>query len=492
MKRFSRPKSAVWRHRAKYPLGVLFLGIVCILLSGSVRAQETALETLKKSGKAFASVAKQVSPGVVFVRVEKTVEQEGPLSFVWPQGHNSSGDDLLRRFFDFPFQESPPRQEHVIGQGSGFFISSDGYILTNNHVVGDADRVTVTLEDGREFTAKTVGTDPHSDVAVIKIDADQLPALNLGNSDDVEVGEWVVAVGNPFGLSHTITAGIVSAKGRNTVGITDYENFIQTDAAINPGNSGGPLIDLEGKVIGMNTAIFSQSGGYMGIGFAIPINMAKTISDQLIENGTVTRGYLGIVIQDLTPELAESFGLAGEKGILVAQVNDDSPAAKAGLKEGDVIVGLDDQVTGTMGDFRNKIALTAPGAKQTLHVLRGGKRIDLTVTIGKLSEDSGHGGNLTETTHELGLTVQDLTPELAARLNLEGETGVVVTQIAPGSAAERAGLRPGVLIQEVNRTRIANLQQFQRALREDGHGDQEVLLLVREGEFSRFVVLHVD
>jgi serine protease Do len=450
-----------------------------------------ALETLKESGKAFASVARQVSPGVVFVRVEKTVEQEGPFSFVWPQGRHSPGEDLLRRFFDFPFQQSPRSQKHVVGQGSGFLISNDGYILTNNHVVGDADKVTVTLEDGREFSAETVGADPHSDIAVIKIDEGHLPALKMGDSDAVEVGEWVVAVGNPFGLSHTITAGIVSAKGRNTVGIADYENFIQTDAAINPGNSGGPLIDLDGNVIGMNTAIFSHNGGYMGIGFAIPINMAKAISDQLIESGSVTRGYLGIVIQDLTPELAQTFGIEGEKGILVAEVTEDSPAAKAGLRQGDVIVSVDDRATGTRGDFRNRIALTAPGTKRTLGLLREGKRLDLTVSIGKLPEDSGQGVKSAEATREYGLTVQNLTPELAARLDLEQTAGVVVTQVAPGSAADRAGIRAGALIEEVNRKQVANLQEFRQALNES-HGDRGILLLVREGRFSRFVVLHAQ
>jgi serine protease Do len=495
MKRFNRSTTAAWRPQYTTQLWGLLLGLMLLLAASAALAQETALETLKESGKAFASVAKQVSPGVVFVRVEKTVEQRGPFSFAWPQGNNSPGDspdgDLLRRFFDFPLQNSPPREEHVVGQGSGFLISRDGYILTNNHVVGDADKVTVTLEDGREFSAKTVGTDPHSDVAVIKIDADQLPALKLGDSDAVDVGEWVVAVGNPFGLSHTITAGIVSAKGRNAVGIADYENFIQTDAAINPGNSGGPLIDLDGNVIGMNTAIFSQSGGYMGIGFAIPINMAKAISGQLIENGSVTRGYLGIVIQNLTPELAETFGFKGEKGILVAQVNEDSPAARAGLKQGDVIVSFNGQPAGSVGDFRNRVALIAPGTKGTLTILRAEKRLDLTVTIGKLSEDSDQTRKSAETTKEYGLTVQDLTPDLAARLDLEGEVGVVVTQIAPGSAAERAGIQPGALIQEVNQERVRSLKDFQSALKMS-HGDQGVLLLIKQGGFSRFIVLHAE
>jgi serine protease Do len=306
----------------------------------------------------------------------------------------------------------------------------------------------------------------------------------------VEVGEWVLAVGNPFGLSHTVTEGIVSAKGRNTVGIADYENFIQTDAAINPGNSGGPLINLDGDVVGINTAIYSQSGGYMGIGFAIPINMATAISDQLIENGSVTRGYLGIVIQDLTPDLAKSFGYGDRKGIVVAQVKDGSPAADAGLQQGDVIVGLDGESVDSMGDFRNRIALTVPGKKRVVSVLRSGDRIDLSVTIGKLDKNSSQARMSPAVTEELGLEVQDLTPNLAAQLGLEGESGVLVTQVSPGSVAANAGIRRGALIQEVNRTKVADVEDYQAALGER-RDDQGVLLLIKQDGVSRFVVLDV-
>jgi len=236
--------------------------------------------------------------------------------------------------------------------------------MTNNHVVGDADKVTVRLKDGREFTAKTIGTDPRSDVAVIKIDAANLPVLALGDSDSLEVGEWVIAIGSPFGLSHTLTVGVVSAKGRSRVGIADYENFIQTDAAINPGNSGGPLVDLYGRAVGMNTAIFSRNGGYMGIGFAIPINMASTIKDQLIKTGRVTRGHLGIVIQDLTPELAESFGLDDHNGVLVAEVTQGSPAEKAGMKQGDVVVEFNNKPVENIGSFSQQCGAQDSG-KQT-------------------------------------------------------------------------------------------------------------------------------
>jgi serine protease Do len=478
-------------HRAMIPLGAFLIGLALAVQPALVQAQDHGVESLRQSGEAFATIAKEVSPAVVFIKVEKTVEEQG-LPFAWPQSNQQNDQDFpqdfLHQFFNFPFRDNSPRKEHVVGQGSGFIVSNDGYIVTNNHVVGDADRVTVTLQDGREFTAKTVGTDPHSDIAVIKIDGDHLPDLKMGDSDKLDVGEWVLAVGNPFGLSHTITAGIVSAKGRSSVGITDYEDFIQTDAAINPGNSGGPLVDLDGDVVGMNTAIFSQSGGYMGIGFAIPANMVRSISDQIIEHGSVTRGYLGVTIQDLTPELAKSFGIHDEKGILVAQVVDDTPASKAGLKQGDLIVALNGGPTGKMGEFRNRIALTAPGTKDTLTILRDGKREDVDVTIGTLPQNAGSEKTTPATTQQIGLTVQNLTPDLAARLNYEGETGVVVSQVEHGSVAELAGIRAGSLIQEVNRTEVANVKQFQQAVDKTPKG-QPILLLVKEGQYSRFVAL---
>jgi len=464
------------------------------------QGQSNGTENLRMMGKAFASTAKRVSPAVVFVKVEKVVESQPNVQFFSPFGGDSPfGDDFLQRFFGTPspqeqprkFRQIPRQQQRVMGQGSGFIISPDGYIMTNNHVVGDADKVTVKLEDGREFTAKTVGTDPHSDVAVIKIDATNLPVLALGNSDTLEVGEWVLAIGNPFGLSHTLTAGIVSAKGRSSLGLADYENFIQTDAAINPGNSGGPLVDLNGKAVGMNTAIFSQSGGYMGIGFAIPINMARVIKDQLIKTGHVTRGYLGIVIQDLTPELAKSFGLDDHQGILVAEVTEDSPAKRAGLRQGDVIVEFDGKAAEEVGAFRNRVSLEAPGTKEKITVLRDGKRQTLAVTIGKLPDTVLTASTESHTPDKLGLTVQNLTPELADRFGYQGEKGVVVTQVTPGSVAALAGIQPGMLIQEVNRRHVHNVQELKQAVRGSGN-KKSVLLLVKDDKYSRYVVLNIE
>ena len=366
----------------------LFLGLVLaagMALPGLASAQGQGLENLRQTGQAFRAVAKEVSPAVVFIQVEKTTEQPQMSPFASPF-NGPFGDDFFRRFFGTPPQGhghgTMPKRE-MRAQGSGFIISPDGLIMTNNHVVGGADKVTVRLHDGREFTAKVVGTDPPTDVAVIKIDANDLPVAQLGDSDKLEVGDWVLAIGNPFGLSHTLTAGIVSAKGRSGIGLADYENFIQTDAAINPGNSGGPLVNLDGQVVGINTAIFSRSGGYMGIGFAIPINMAKQIRDQLVENGTVTRGQLGVYIQDLTDDLAQSFGLKDSKGILISKVIEDSPAAKAGLKQGDIVLKADGKPVGKVNEFRNGIAMTAPGTVVRLDILRNGKPEQIKVTIGK-------------------------------------------------------------------------------------------------------------
>lgn len=469
-------------------LGILFISLVllCAGMTGTAHAQEEALKNLKETGKAFASVARGASPSVVFIKVEKTVE-------AGPSMRSPFNDEFFRRFFGQPMpgqpQEMPQQKRMIQGQGSGFIISPDGYILTNNHVVGEADKVLVKLLDGREFEAKTIGTDPPTDVAVIKIEAKNLPVLPLGDSDRLEVGEWVLALGNPFGLSHTLTAGIVSALGRSSVGISDYEDYIQTDAAINPGNSGGPLIDLEGKVVGINTAIYSRSGGYMGIGFAIPINMAQNIYNQLIDHGSVTRGYLGITIQDLTPELARSFGLADATGVLIAQVMPDTPAEKAGLKQGDVIVKFNGEPVEGFAPFRNKVALTQPGTKVEITVIRDGKEKTFAVTIEKLPAEEQAAASPPDTLDKLGLTVTTLTKELADQYGYTDEKGVVVTQVDPDSAAARAGFKPGVLITEANRKAIANIKDFKQAVEENG--DKPLLLFIKDSRGARYVALDV-
>ena len=477
---------------------ILFLAST--FLAVPARARDEGIESLKETGKAFASVARKVSPAVVFIKIEKKMEGRPIVQYFSPFGEeNPFGDDLLKRFFGIPSpddssrrnQQVPRRQEVVVGQGTGFIITDDGYIMTNNHVVSGADKIVVKLEDGREFEATVVGRDPHSDVAVIRIGAADLPVLRLGDSDAVDVGEWVVAIGNPFGLSHTLTAGVVSAKGRSGVGITDYESFIQTDAAINPGNSGGPLVNLDGKAVGMNTAIASRNGGYMGIGFAIPINMAKAIGDQLIATGSVARGYLGILIQDLTPALAETFGVADSKGILVSQVTENSPAKKAGLKAGDVIVGINGKPANKVGAFRNSVALMTPGTGVRICVLRDGSKVTFDVTIGRLPDGDLNAGVETHTLDRLGLTVETASGDQDESSAGVPQEGVVVTRVESGSVAALAGIRPGMLIREVNRRQIANVKEFKQAV-DRASEKGSVLLLIQDGRYSRYLVLKVE
>ncbi len=458
-------------------------------------AQDTeGIDTLRRLGKAFANIAEKTSPAIVGIKVQKTITQNYRSMDNWPFDDRSF-DPFNDDFFDYffrrrtPQRQSPQRKYLQRAQGSGFIISADGYILTNNHLVGetDEDGITVTLSDGRELTAKTVGTDPESDVALIKIDADNLAFLELADSDALEVGEWVIAIGNPFGLSHTVTAGIVSAKGRSGIGLTAYEDFIQTDAAINPGNSGGPLVNLDGKVVGINSAIIGP-GGNIGIGLAIPINMAKGIYSQLIETGTVVRGFLGILPQDLDPKLAESFGLKDSKGILIPEVTPDSAADKAGVKPGDIIIKFNGKTVEKAQELRNRIAMLKPGTEVEIVVLQDGKQKTLTA---KLSERPAGGlasGEAKVT--ELGLTVHDLPVDLSKRFDYTDLTGVIVTNVEPSSLAELAGIKPGNLITEVNRRKINNTKEFNEAV-ENASEEGAVLLLVKDERGSRFVVLTI-
>ncbi len=479
---------------------IVLLLLVAFWIASPVHALDGCVESLRQTSKAFAAVARQVSPSVVFVQVESTRKSAAstpfPFGEEWP-----FGEELFERFFGKPFrglprQEAPKEQRRTVNQGSGFIFSSKkgvladkSYILTNNHVVEDAEKIVVKFQDGREFDAKVKGTDPKSEVAVIEIEAGGLPALPWGDSSKLEVGEWVVAMGNPFGLSHTLTVGVVSAKGRTTLGISDYEDFIQTDAAINPGNSGGPLVNLDGEVVGVNTAIFSRSGGYMGVGFAIPSNLARSVAEQLIESGEVVRGFLGIVIQPLTAELADSFGLDRTQGILVAQVSEDSPAEKAGLKQGDVIVSYQGKPVTDIGDFRNRVSLTPPGSRETLSVIRDGKRRDVAVTIGELSEAQTVAKGPTQSAEQLGLTVQTLTPELAKQVDAKAGEGVVVTQVQPNSVAAMAGIKSGDVILQLNRETVNSAAAFNRAVSKS-LAEKRVLLLIRSGDIQRYVVLN--
>jgi len=428
----------------------------------------------------FTSLAKKLGPAVVNIsttQVRRTAEQ-APTPF----GEGDPSSQFWERFFGGPIPRGPQRQA---GLGSGFVIDRDGTILTNYHVVDGAQKIVVKLSDGRSFDAKVLGKDQKTDIAIIKIDTGQdLPAATLGDSDRLEVGEWVMAIGNPFGLDHTVTSGIVSAKGRH-IGAGPYEDFIQTDASINPGNSGGPLINLRGEVVGINTAIFSQSGGNIGIGFAIPTNLVKELLPNLKDNGKVVRGYLGVTIQKITPEIAESLGMKQSSGALVADVAKAGPAERAGIKTGDVIVEFNGKEIKDSGELPLLAARTAPGKQAQLKILRNGKELTLPLTVGEFNERevvaaAESGG--------LGLAVQPVTPSMAAELGLERAEGLVITSIKPGSPADEAGLQRGDVIAEINRQPVRNRSDYDRAVEKTEKG-KSVLFLVRRGEGSLFLAL---
>jgi len=364
-------------------------------------------------------------------------------------------------------------------------VSADGYILTNNHVVEKADEVTVTLLDKEEFKAKVVGTDPKTDIALIKIDTSKkLPFVSLGDSEKLEVGEWVVAIGNPFGLGHTVTTGIVSAKGR-IIGSGPYDDFIQTDASINPGNSGGPLFNLKGEVVGINTAIIQ---GGQGIGFATPIQLAKSVLEQLKDKGKVTRGWLGVYIQRLTPDVAEKLGVPGKRGALVSDVTKDGPAEKAGIKSGDVILAFNGKEIKDEHELPAAVASTQPGKKVDVKVVRDGKEVVIPVTIAEMEGDPGKRGGAPDLSRELGLTVQDITPELAQRFEIENTKGVLVTAVEGGSPAEDAGFQEGDIVRQINRQPVPNVAEFAQLVKKV-RGDKTVLFLVERGDARLFLAV---
>jgi serine protease Do len=372
-------------------------------------------------------------------------------------------------------------------------VSEDGIILTNNHVIADADEVTVRLADDREFPAKIVGTDPKTDLGVLKIDADDLVPATLGDSDRLEVGEWVLTIGSPFGLSETLTAGIVSAKGRGTVGLVDYGDFIQTDAAINPGNSGGPLVDLHGAVVGINTAIFSRSGGSMGIGFAIPVKIAKAIKDRILAEGRVVRGYLGVFVQDLTGNLARSFGRDETGGALVAKVSPGTPAARAGLQPGDIVLELDGVKVRNSDDLRKRVSDARPDEVVHLVVFRKGEQKTLTVKLAELPDDSAaspvSGASLG---NELGMEVHPLTPEIGRAYGYAGDvSGLVVVRVKPLTPADRAGIRAGDVLLEIGDRGIRSVADYRTAL-ERSDLASGIRLRIRRGEAELFVFLRAE
>ncbi len=450
--------------------GLFFLLILFSLtLTSGVEAQPNDLKSLS-------TLVKTLSPSVVNIST-RSVQSMGtrPKS---PYGEREG--DPFEEFFERFFGDNPEREFRRRGLGSGFIISSDGYIITNNHVVERATDIEVVLQDDESYKAEIVGTDPKTDIALLKIKPKQpLPAVSFGNSERLEIGDWVVAIGNPFGLGHTVTAGIISAKGRS-LGLGAYDDFIQTDAAINPGNSGGPLFDLEGRVVGVNTAIFA---GGQGIGFAIPSSMASQIVEQLKRSGKVVRGWIGVLVQEVTPELAESIGLAEPRGALVADVTPDGPAEKAGLKRGDVIVELNGSVIEEMPELPKTVASYPPGTKTKLKVIRNGSESIISIKLGELPEQIARAQTPTrenEIEHNIGLVVQEINPRIQRRFNIDSPEGVIITNVNSGSIAEEAGLSTGDIILEINKKQIKNLDDYRNAIDKIEKGDNALFLVKRD------------
>ena len=438
----------------------------------------------------FTRVAKEAIPAVVSVKVQflPQAKSRSPFDSRSPFQDPLEGfkDDFWQRFFDFPGRNQQPEPSY--GQGSGFLVGEEGYILTNNHIVRNADTITVVLKDGREFRASLVGRDENTDIAVLKIEAKNLPHLTLGDSNRLEVGQWVVAIGNPLGLQATLTVGIVSAKDRTNLGLAQIENFIQTDAAINRGNSGGPLLNLDGEVVGINTAIATHTGGYMGIGFAIPSSIASKIMDHLVTDGSFTRGYLGVVLQGMTSDLAEAFDLDRIYGAVVSEIAEDSPAERAGVQKGDIILKHDGIEVEDMAQVRNSVAMMAPGETISLTINRGGKLLDLKIKVGSHPSNAFFNGG---TLSKLGIKVEKAGIEIKKELGLSDKDGVVITEVEPGSLASMAGIQKGSVILSVNRKAVAKAEEFYQRVSEHDP-EKPILFLIRQGGYNHWLSLKVE
>ncbi|TBR39666.1 MULTISPECIES: DegQ family serine endoprotease [Dyella] len=475
--------------------------LVSLAVIGGAQAQTPAAPAAPVAGLPdFTGIVQKNAPAVVHVEAKYTgkTARKGRQA----QGRATPDDpqmDMFRRFFGMPMMPSPEEQQRT-SLGSGFIISADGYILTNTHVVDDADTVTVRLQDRRTLTAKVVGSDPQYDIALLKVDAGgALPFVSIGDSRTLKPGQWVLAIGSPFGFDYTVTQGIVSAVGRN-LGSQDqpYTSFIQTDVPINRGNSGGPLFDLQGRVVGVNSQIYSNTGGYLGVAFSIPIDVAMNVVKQIKEKGYVTRGQLGVMMQPITDDMAKAFKLGSSAGAAVTQVSPGSGAEKAGLKAGDVILAYNGQAISQVADLPPLVGMTPPGSKATLQILRDGKKQDVTVTVGEMKRDSKTGavtqgsGEPAPTrsgTTALGLSVEDADSDTRKELGLKAGEGVVISDIT-GPVAARAGLQPGDVILMVNQQRVGSAAAFRDATKGLKAGDT-VLLLVRHGDQSGFVGLTV-
>ncbi|MGQ9570996.1 MAG: DegQ family serine endoprotease [Thermodesulfovibrionales bacterium] len=437
-----------------------------------------------ETSRAFSEIVSTVSPAVVNISTTKVLRRDTDGLFDDP-------------FFDFfkPFHDLRiPKKWKEQSLGSGVVVSPDGYIITNNHVVEKSDEIKVTLLDKRTFKGKIVGADPKTDIAIIKIDAVNLPTIPWGDSDKLQVGEFVLAIGNPYGLSHTVTMGIISAVGRANVGVADYEDFIQTDAAINPGNSGGPLVNIKGELIGINTAIFSRTGGYQGIGFAVPSNMVRPIMSQLIREGKIIRGWLGVTIQELTPELSQKFGLQKTAGALVSDVAKGSPAERAGITRGDIILEFNGREVKDVGNLRNMVAQSRVGSEVSIKILRSGKEYIVRLVIAELPREIAEAVPSTflddlEAEAFTGLSVMNLTKEIAKQLGLrKDEKGVVVVRVEPASPADESGIRKGDIIKEIDKKPIENLEDFNRVV-SNLNKNETVLLFITRGDKKFYVTL---
>lgn len=470
--------------RSKTLLALFFVDVCCTALTATAFAnpQSNAAKELQKD---FTTVGKKAIPAVVSIQVKSTPKnkfgfrQGDTYQFNYP--FEMFDDEFLRRFFGG--NQSNESAKPVIGQGSGLIVSADGLILTNNHVIQNTSEINVILNDGREFPGKVVGKDSNTDIALIKIDAKDLPFLTFGNSSDLEAGQWVIAIGTPFGLQASLTVGVVSATGRNNLDIARIEDFIQTDAAINQGNSGGPLLNLEGEVIGINTAIASNHGGYIGIGFAIPSNIAKSIMDQLLAGGKVSRGFIGVSLQKVDNDLAQAFDLKKPEGALVSDIVKGSAAEKAGLKQGDIILKYDGKMIDNIGAFRNAIALMQPGTKVALTVLRDKQSIEIPIEVGQFQDNENEVG---AANNVLGIEVANLTAETTQKLGLQDIKGVVITKVDPNGTGAMAGLKVGGVIMSVNQTAISTVEEFNNLIGATEAG-RPILLLVKQGDAIRFV-----
>jgi len=464
----------------------IFMGLVIVFFSAFwLNQNAVAKNGIPDSFAELAAKQAHVAVNISTTKIVKSIQRLSP--FQNKEFKDFFGDEFFRHFFG----QRPEQEMKQRSLGSGVVVSGDGYILTNNHVVADADEILVTLSDKKKYEAQIIGRDPKTDLALIKIKTENtIPSARLGDSDKLMVGDWVVAIGNPFGLGSTVTAGIVSAKGR-VIGAGPYDNFIQTDASINPGNSGGPLFNLNGEVIGVNTAIVSQSGGNVGIGFAIPINMAKSVMPQLKERGKVIRGWLGVSIQVVTQEIKDKFDLKTEEGALIGEVTKGSPADKGGLKRGDVIINFDGKKVEAMNTLPAMVAETLVGKEVEILIIRKGKEKRLTITIGELEEDARVAATTPRIEESFGLSVQELTPEIAESLSLKDEKGVVISGVKKGSPASDAGLQRGDLIQEIEHEQVENLSDYKRIMKKSS-SKKQILIVIKHRGHSRYVVLKRD